>query len=430
MDKHTEISSEDSRDWQTRVGQAQSGQAIVLMALAMIALIGMLGLAIDGGGMFFLQRDAQNATDAAVLAATYALCAGGDQASVENAGYEAAAANGFRNEGDRSVTVSNPPLHGEKAADSGEPDRFNYVEVNITAGKPAYFIQVVYHGPLQVSTHAVGSCTPPFDASKVGAVFGISSECQNTINWTGSSGYIEGGMFSNNEIKIGGGGQSNTVIGGVQAAGTVSPSTSDSKTSYSPDPVYPVPARDDPFAAIYMLEEFAPSGNIANYLVDRGYLYNAILADDPRIKANGTWAPKNKTLEGMYYVEGNVDLGTNTNSIGPQGITLVATGKISGSKLTGLHYYGYPGATGFVLYSGLVGDCNGANSNAIDVSGNSTTWYGVIYAPFSGAKISGSDLTLFGAIVAQSVSTSGSNLRLVADPTIIPPRPAIVQIAE
>ncbi len=98
--------------------------------------------------------------------------------------------------------------------------------------------------------------------------------------------------------------------------------------------------------------------------------------------------------------------------------------------LTGLHYYGYPGATGFVLYSGLVGDCNGADSNAIDVSGNSTTWYGVIYAPHSGAKVSGSDLTLFGAIVAQSVSTSGSNLRLVADPTIIPPRPAIVQIAE
>ncbi len=420
--------------------QAQSGQAIILMALAMIGLIGMLGLAIDGGGMFFLQRDAQNATDAAVLAATYALCAGGDQASVENAGYEAAAANGFRNEGDRTVVVSNPPLHGEKAADSGATDRFNYVEVNITANKPAYFIQVVYQGPLQITTHAVGSCTPPFDASKVGAVFGISNSCQNTVNWTGASGYIEGGMFSNNEIKIGGGGQSNTVVGSVAAASNVTPATGDGKTSYSPDPVFPVPARDDPFAAIFQFNEFAPNGNIVNQLKHvSGYLYTVILpGTNPGdlgygvdYKSNGSWTPTGRTLEGMYYVDGDVYLGSNgTNAIGPNGITIAATGKISGSKLTGLHYYAYPGSTGLLFFSNLDGDCNGANSNAIDVSGNETQWHGIVYAPLCGAKISGSSLSLFGAIVAQSVATSGSDLRLVADPSIIPPRPAIVQIAE
>ncbi|MBK8028375.1 MAG: hypothetical protein IPK17_02470 [Chloroflexi bacterium] len=37
-------------------------------------LIGALGLAVDGGGLFFLQRDAQNAADAAAIAGAYARC--------------------------------------------------------------------------------------------------------------------------------------------------------------------------------------------------------------------------------------------------------------------------------------------------------------------------------------------------------------------
>jgi len=71
--------------------RAESGQAIVLMALVMVALLGMLGLAIDGGGLYFLWRDAQNATDAAVLAASYARCTNGD---IIKAGLAAAAKNG------------------------------------------------------------------------------------------------------------------------------------------------------------------------------------------------------------------------------------------------------------------------------------------------------------------------------------------------
>jgi Flp pilus assembly protein TadG len=47
----------------------QSGQVIVLVALTMLVLIGMLGLAIDGGRAFIDRRELQNAVDAAVLAA-------------------------------------------------------------------------------------------------------------------------------------------------------------------------------------------------------------------------------------------------------------------------------------------------------------------------------------------------------------------------
>src|SRR5260370_22160108 len=49
----------------------QQGQAIVLVALLILVLFGMLGLAIDSGRSYVDRRDQQAAVDAAALAAGY-----------------------------------------------------------------------------------------------------------------------------------------------------------------------------------------------------------------------------------------------------------------------------------------------------------------------------------------------------------------------
>src|SRR6267378_354428 len=49
--------------------QRRSGQAIVIMALAMVAICGMLALAIDAGRLYFQRRLMQDAVDAGALAA-------------------------------------------------------------------------------------------------------------------------------------------------------------------------------------------------------------------------------------------------------------------------------------------------------------------------------------------------------------------------
>src|SRR6266571_4531022 len=51
------------------MGPAQQGQAIVLIALLILVLFGMLGLAIDSGRAYVDRRDQQAAVDAAALAA-------------------------------------------------------------------------------------------------------------------------------------------------------------------------------------------------------------------------------------------------------------------------------------------------------------------------------------------------------------------------
>ena len=52
----------------TRVRRSRSGQAIVIMALAMVAICGMLALAIDAGRLYFQRRLMQDAVDAGALA--------------------------------------------------------------------------------------------------------------------------------------------------------------------------------------------------------------------------------------------------------------------------------------------------------------------------------------------------------------------------
>src|SRR5258708_21269708 len=53
----------------SRQRKLQSGQAIVLIALLLLVLFGMLGLAIDSGRAYIDRRDQQAAVDAAALAA-------------------------------------------------------------------------------------------------------------------------------------------------------------------------------------------------------------------------------------------------------------------------------------------------------------------------------------------------------------------------
>jgi hypothetical protein len=405
--------------------KAQSGQAIVLIAAIMVGLIGALGLAIDGGGLLFLYRDLQNATDAAIVAATYARCTNGD---VLNAGYTAAANSGFNNDQVNNwVEVRNPPTIGPYA---GTDD--SYVSVTIRATKPSYFIQLVYPGPLEVTGASVGHCRPPFSPANVGALFGISRTCQNTVDWTGSYSVVKGGVFSNNEIHVGGSGGGLTVENPIEAVGIIQ-----DPGGWMTGEVTGVQPRTDPLASTFRLMDFAPGGRYTNVP-----LYKSIqsMADDPDFKSNGTWDPANgRVLEGLYYINGDVSIGNGVN-FGPSGITIVATGQISFSGVDyAIEYY----TQGFLLYSGY--DAGGScGQNAITVSGSdigdeidtcadilaNDYWYGVIYAPKGGVNFSSSDMRMVGAVVADTINRSGADFCLEYDPTVLPPIPPQVEIAQ
>ena len=114
----------------------ERGQALIVIALVAVALVGMVGLVIDGGRAFLDRRNAQNAADSAALASAYARIKG-DQDMV-GAALAAAAENGYNNDGTRNVVVLySPPKDGPHSGD------VEYIQIIITSNLQTYFARVI-----------------------------------------------------------------------------------------------------------------------------------------------------------------------------------------------------------------------------------------------------------------------------------------------
>jgi hypothetical protein len=89
-------------------GRHQRGQVLVIFALALIAIVAMTGLVLDGGSTFVQRRDQQNVADAAAMAAAYAYATTASTGTATTAGQNTAASNGYTNgAGGVSVTITN-----------------------------------------------------------------------------------------------------------------------------------------------------------------------------------------------------------------------------------------------------------------------------------------------------------------------------------
>ena len=91
------------------------GQALVIVALAIVGLAGIAGLVIDGGNAFLDRRTAQNAADTAALTAAVTRVRGGE--NMVAAALSSAAENGYDNNGTtNTVEIHTPPISGPAVA--------------------------------------------------------------------------------------------------------------------------------------------------------------------------------------------------------------------------------------------------------------------------------------------------------------------------
>jgi len=84
--------------------RSERGQVLVIFALALVAIVAMTGLVLDGGSTFVQRRDQQNVADSAAMAAGYAYSMGGNPPAVTAAARSTAASNGYVH-GTGGVTV-------------------------------------------------------------------------------------------------------------------------------------------------------------------------------------------------------------------------------------------------------------------------------------------------------------------------------------
>src|SRR5262245_49960487 len=113
------------------INRSERGQALIIIALALVGLVGIAGLVIDGGNAFQDRQRAQNAVDSAALASAHARIRGEDLVAVA---LTTAAQNGYNNDQVTNlVSLYTPPRDGPHEGD------IEYIQVIITSHVNTYF---------------------------------------------------------------------------------------------------------------------------------------------------------------------------------------------------------------------------------------------------------------------------------------------------
>lgn len=440
--------------------EARSGQAIFLIGVSAMVLIAIMGLAIDGGRLLFLSRETQNAADAAAIAAARAMCR--DDPNYETIGRNTARVNGFdNNDEDVEVEVNVPPTRAAHDKAGTEDCIGCYVEVIVTGRIPASFIGLVYDGPLEATSYAVGACNPNYEAASLSedelpplrAAFNISPDTQCTLKRTGSTMYVIGGMHANGTLMVNATGQVigpvswygdnkenannpqycppedcgaeyDDLVGGGSGGSTTAGGTckracfeaddggggggggDDAGDMYpEANPFQVSSPLSDPLG--YNIADYAPGGTKAT---EAEHYYSYISPSDGNCnKGLQSWLdnkkPDGSTFNsGLYYT--NCDIGKSIKSFSHAkgNITLVTSGTM---HLDGDQMDLYPYMDDLLLFA------NGGSQkcpagHALQVSGNDARYNGNLYAPNGEIKFSASSSVANSCLVGYGIDLSGA----------------------
>jgi hypothetical protein len=177
----------------------ERGQALILIVFAIVGLVGLTGLAVDGGLAYSDRRNAQNAADTAALAAALAHARGREPVAAADA---AALNQGFTNDGtSNTVSVS---LNDLPVGDCPNMAVGKDITVQITSKVQSYFAPVVGIRQITNTVRATArSCDPyvgplfPGNAIIALARTGIGFDAVGTPDWS----VIGGGIFSNSSTS-------------------------------------------------------------------------------------------------------------------------------------------------------------------------------------------------------------------------------------
>jgi Putative Flp pilus-assembly TadE/G-like len=182
------------------IPSTQSGQALVMIALAAIGLFAFAALAIDGSAIFSDRRHAQNAADTGALAAALTKVRGGDW---EHEGLARAESNGYDDNGiTNDVLFFNPPNSGPYQGND------EYIQVKIRSDVKLFFARIIGRQTATNYVEAVARASIPkvttwFDGQ---ALVSTMPGCKGDVGWNhdpfvvnGNSGttVVNSGIFVN-----------------------------------------------------------------------------------------------------------------------------------------------------------------------------------------------------------------------------------------
>lgn len=389
------IPRENSRQNRRR---REAGQAIVVVALALVAVLGILGLAVDMGYLRYMKRQLQTAADAAAMAGAGELPYGDVTAGAQ----ADSTANGFTNATKgATVTVNNPPLSGQHIGD------WTYVEVIVGKSTNTFFAKAFGVATVSLSARAVAHL-----GSSPNCVYALDPSASDALDVSGngqlttSCGVVVNSSSGTALVNVGNG---CVTASTVRIVGNYTPG----KTGCpSPTPTIGVAQVINPLA--YLAAPAIGSCLFTNF-------NNNAQTLSPGTYCNGIQLSGNSTFTfnpGTYILEGGGLTVAGNAQVAGTGVTFFNTGN-------GTYPYApitFAGGSGGSLtaptsgsYAGILffqDPAIGANSSPNSFGGNtSVAMNGTLYFPTTPLSYSASSSlggTQYTILVADTISITGN----------------------
>ncbi len=384
--------------------RSEAGQAIAAVAVGLVMLIGVVGLAIDMGYMRFTKRRMQAAADSAAIAGASELqySAGNYLTAAQND----SKANGFEH-GVNGVNVlpSNPPAD---APFSGVLNANNYVEVKVQQNVPTFFMRIFGVNSSSLSATAVAEL-----GSSRGCIYALDPASLGiTVNSTVTAPNC--GVVNNAALLIGGGGCINAAsIGVLQPFGG---------GCATPAPVSGIAQANDPLA--YLTAPAAP-GCTQPALVTINSAIPTTLP--PCIYSGGIRiAPTNTgavTFQpGVHYLSGIGLQSSGPSDLSGNGVTLFVCDSLSGlAGCGGIGSSVQIANTGNVNLSAPVDGTTGGIPGIVffqhrldvapaTINGSNVFLTGGLYFPGAVLTLGANQQTAYMILVAQSILFQGATI--------------------
>jgi len=385
----------------------ERGAAAILVAVSLLVLVGFAALAIDGGLGFDQRRGTQNAADNAALAAAWEACNPRDATAPDPVGsaLAVAAQNGY-DDNDPEVVVT------VNALDTTEYEVIIQRVSDTTFAAPGVGAET-----LTVVSQGVATCEQePFLGGY--AIFAGADACASggaiELDLTGATKTINGGIFSNGDLKING--PNTTINGAIEYRGGFTSNAGVTAEQYFGSPkAYPLDLD---------IAEFRPGGT-RQASDPSHYFFSApsIGIDNGWMTSNGYATGNNAniliTQSGIYYSPKTGDKAVELKGVSTAPgvtVTFVAEGEIhviGDANITGYATVSAGGYSPLILFSNA-STTPSCSTNAIQFSGSNMTWTGLIFAPNGQVQMSSSssNATVNGSVIAYAVNISGSDFEI------------------
>lgn len=424
-----------------RAQKSEKGQIVVVFVVALVVLLGLAALAIDGGMVYSDRRYAQSVADAAALA-------GGSQAAslIESAaiGY-----GNFNSANQASIRTSVCSVLKDRAAENNQvittcgsdltgvdhgaavtfspansPDKYIDIHVRLTTETKTSFAHLFFKDPLTNTVDAVVRVHPRTPVVRGNAMVSLSPEWGTKtggIDFTGGAvvHVTLGGIFSNSSIRQQGSGDvwvkdgSGNIIPGsigcllncnIPASESFKPAATDLCSGSNP------PA-DCPQFFIQPLNIPQPActgtskGTASNGTIDPGVWTGFDVKNGDTLILN----------PGLYCIKGSIGVkngGTLKNN--PGGVTIFLMKPngdydVNGGSIT-LNAPASPSEVQNGSLQGILMFAADGNTNEIKITGGAGVYNGMIYTRDGGIYARGNGIeSLTGQMIGKYIDYAGSN---------------------